>query len=150
MYDFQKKKEWLFKAILVLRYTILPGFVLCFLAVEYVLFYSDMTEVTAVVTRVTPECSASKTEWFGLSLRGRQSETTQIDCALLGTRIAKDLEQQGYSIAKRQQIEFDYVSPANGKSNWGVGLIEASDVAVGDRITIGASTTIASRTAVNW
>ncbi len=103
-----------------------------------------------MVTRVTPECSASKTEWPGLSFRHRQSETRQIDCALLGTQIARDLEAQGYRIAEVQQIEFDYVSPANGKPNWGVGIIETGDVAVGDRIKIGASTTIASRTAVNW
>lgn len=150
MYDYRKKLKWWFKAKVVLRYVILPGLVLCFLGSGYVLYHSDMTEVTAVVTGVTPECYASKTEWPGLSFRHRRSETKQIDCALLGTQIARDLEQQGYKIEKKHQIEFDYVSPANGKPNWGVGVIEASDVAVGDRITIGASTTIASRTAVNW
>jgi len=150
LYDHQKKLAWFHNADFVLRVLLAPGLLIVLWAVSYFLYSSDMTEVSAVVTGVTPKCTVTRIEWRGLSLRSRKTETRPIDCGLLGTPTARDLEKQGYRLVASSVIEFDYKSPVNNQRFKGVGEVEDNELAVGDTIRIDASRTWVSATEVKW
>ncbi|WP_157738865.1 hypothetical protein [Labrenzia sp. VG12] len=147
MYDHKKRLEWFRSAEFAIRWRIIPGLFLAAAAIAYLYFYSGFAEVTAVITSVERSCVARKSKG---TLKSRRVETRDIDCALLETPLACDLERQGFRFDVSSDVTFNYTSPVNGRRLQGFGTVGEADLAPGDRIRIGASTSKPHVYMVDW
>ncbi|WP_422377323.1 hypothetical protein [Roseibium sp.] len=147
MYDHKKRLEWFGSAEFAIRWLIIPGLLFAAAAASYLYFYSGFAEVTAVITRVERSCVARKSNG---TLKSHRVETRDIDCTLLETPLARDLERQGFRFDVSSDIAFNYTSPVNGRRLQGFGTVGEADLAPGDRIRIGASTSKPHVYTVDW
>ncbi|MES0882492.1 hypothetical protein [Roseibium sp. SCP14] len=139
LYDHKEKIAWWMRADFLLRELILPGLVLTLVVGSNVLYRIDTVEVLAVATRVEQRCTASKTHWDRRSVLFRKTDTRSIDCALIGTSVAEQLEDDGFRLAETTRVWFSYRSPEDSKMQQGLSEVNTSDFSVGDVIKIEVS-----------